>query len=137
MKAYKEENDGRDPITSHGEIGRWIQTQRHYYNNKIDGKTSNILTDEREEKLRSIGFVFQAGPRADATAIEMAKVGMQKTWDDRLQEFVKWKEEYGHPYVPTVAEGEYKQLGRWVAKQRMAYRGYQVQAAGGDALPPL
>jgi len=53
------------------------------------------------------------------------RAGLKKTFDDRLAEFVAWKEKHGHPYVPTVTPGEDKHLGRWVAKQRLAYKAFQ------------
>mmetsp|Transcript_36196 Transcript_36196/g.59030 ORF Transcript_36196/g.59030 Transcript_36196/m.59030 type:complete len:304 (+) Transcript_36196:338-1249(+) len=131
LKAYREEHEGRDPRTSHPELGSWVKNQRHYYNNKTDGKAKHCLSDEREEKLRNVGFVFRAGPRPSAEALAAAREGAKKTWDDRLQEFVRWKERHGHPYVPTVTDDEDKQLGRWVAKQRMAYRAFQDVGGGG------
>ena len=60
----------------------------------------------------------------------VTKEGMKKTWDDRLAEFVRWKEANGHPYVPTVSKDEHKHLGRWVAKQRMAYKNYRAREEG-------
>ena len=123
LRAYREEH-GCDPPTSHKELGNWINSMRKYYNHKQDGKKHH-LTDEREEKLRSIGFVFQKGNRPSAAAKASIRSGQKKTFDDRLAEFARWKELHGHPYVPTVQEGEYKHLGRWVAKCRMAYKAYK------------
>ena len=86
------------------------------------------ISDEREEKLRSIGFVFATKERVAYS--QRVKSGIKAavprvTWDGRLAEFVRWKERHGHPYVPTVTSGEDKALGRWVATQRMAYRAYK------------
>ncbi|KAL7540895.1 hypothetical protein ACHAXR_010848 [Thalassiosira sp. AJA248-18] len=126
LRQYREEHDGQDPPISHKELGSWMQKMRQYYNIKMDGNgKKHYLTDEREEKLHSIGFVFQKGKRPDATELTLRQKGRKISWDDRLAEFVQWKERHGHPYVPTVTEGEEKQLGRWVAKQRQAYKAYQ------------
>ncbi|KAL7538461.1 hypothetical protein ACHAWF_006097 [Thalassiosira exigua] len=123
LKAYREEH-GRDLPTSCTGIGAWILKQRCYYNKKVDGIAKHGLPDEREEKLRGIGFVFQAGKRPTA---EMLASNREKraTWDERLAEFVRWKEHHGHPYVPTMAPGPDRLLGRWVAAQRMAYKAYR------------
>lgn len=127
LSAYRAEH-AKDPPTSHPELGYWIVKQRSYYNKKVDGDPKHYMTDEREEKLRSIGFVFQAGPRMSEEHKASMRAGMKKTFDDRVAEFVAWKEKHGHPYVPTVTTGEDKHLGRWVAKQRMAYKAFK----GGD-----
>ncbi|KAL7549870.1 hypothetical protein ACHAWF_013560 [Thalassiosira exigua] len=124
LRAYREEH-GKDPSTSLVGLGRWVLQQRLYYNKKMDGAEKHHLPDEREEKLRSIGFVFQAGPRPSAAAKANQRKNHKLTWDDRLAEFVRWKEKHGHPYVPTVSDGADKSLGSWVRKQRMAYRAYR------------
>mmetsp|Transcript_29012 Transcript_29012/g.58264 ORF Transcript_29012/g.58264 Transcript_29012/m.58264 type:complete len:914 (+) Transcript_29012:122-2863(+) len=124
LSAYRAEH-GKDPPTSHPEMGYWITKQRAYYNKKVDGDPKHYMTDEREEKLRSIGFVFQAGTRMSEEHRASMRAGLKKTFDDRLAEFVAWKEKHGHPYVPTVTPGEDKHLGRWVAKQRLAYKAFQ------------
>jgi len=132
LKTYKEEH-GELPATSHPELGGWMRRQRLNFNNKMDGKEHHRMSDEREEQLRSVGFVFRVGPRPDAQARATARAGLQRTWDDNLREFVRWKETHGHPYVPTVTDGPERHLGRWVAGQRMAYKAYlaRQQAGGG------
>lgn len=110
---------------------RWILPQRRAYNHKKEGAINpkHKLSDEREEKLRSIGFVFVTKERT--AYAERVKAGIKAvprvSWEGRLAEFVRWKERHGHPYVPTVTSGEDKGLGRWVASQRMAYRAYKEE----------
>ncbi|KAL7545929.1 hypothetical protein ACHAWF_009277, partial [Thalassiosira exigua] len=55
LKAYREEH-GKDPLTSHAELGDWVVKQRLYYNKKKDGVKNHRMPDDREEKLESIGF---------------------------------------------------------------------------------
>jgi glycerol-3-phosphate cytidylyltransferase-like family protein len=126
FKQYKMEH-GTDPLTSHEELGRWIQKQRHAYHQRREGTLKNIkpdVWDERESKLQEVGFVFLAGKKLSEEAKASAAAGRKLSWDDRLAAFVAWKERHGHPYVPTVTSGEDKHLGRWVAAQRMAYKAY-------------
>ena len=110
---------------------RWILPQRRAYNHKKEGAINpkHKLSDEREEKLRSIGFVFVTKERT--AYAERVKAGIKAvprvSWEGRLAEFIRWKERHGHPYVPTVTSGEDKGLGRWVASQRMAYRAYKEE----------
>ena len=61
LKSYREEYDGRDPPTSHPELGNWIKNQRNYHSKKMDGKAKHSLSDKREEKLRAV----QADAAAD------------------------------------------------------------------------
>lgn len=116
LSAYRNEH-GKDPTTSHPELGYWISKQRLAYNKKVDGNANHNMTDEREEKLRSIGFVFQKGHRMSAEEKVAQLAGKKKTFDDRVADFIAWKEKHGHPYVPR--EGEDKHLGRWVARMRL------------------
>lgn len=124
LKAYREEH-GKDPRTTQGRLGCWVSKQRMAYNKKMDGKPKHHLSDEKEQKLKNIGFAFQVGPRLDAKGLAAHKAGLKISWDDRLADFVQWKEKHGHPYVPTVCDNEDKHLGRWVAKQRMRYTAFK------------
>lgn len=109
-------------------------SQRRAYSQKKEGANNpkHKLSDEREEKLQSIGFVFETKERIAYSQRVKAgyKAPPKVTWEGRLAEFVRWKERHGHPYVPTVTSGEDKGLGRWVAVQRMAYRAYKDDKAG-------
>lgn len=133
LKAYREEH-GKDPTGSHETLGRWVNIQRRAYSQKKEGANNpkHKLSDEREEKLLSVGFVFETKERIAYSQRVKAgyKAPPKVTWEGRLAEFVRWKERHGHPYVPTVTSGEDKGLGRWVAVQRMAYRAYKDDKAG-------
>ncbi len=60
----------------------------------MDGKKTH-LSDERIEQLRSLGFVFQKGKRPSAEDVAKTREGRKISWDDRLQEFIRWKEKHG------------------------------------------
>jgi len=120
LRKYREEH-GRDPTKRNAALGEWVATQRKNYRKKMDGKKSP-MTDERIQKLEEIGFVFQAGPRPSAEELAARKAVKPRSWNELFDDFVKWKEAHGHPYVPTVTDTGDKRLGRWVAQQRQLYR---------------
>ena len=127
LSEYRAEH-GKDPTITHPDIGYWVSSQRLQYNRKKDGETKKIfLTDEREEKLRSVGFEFNKGPRATKEARAKLRAAKKKNFDDRLADFIAWKEEHGHPYVPTaqIPTNDVKNLGRWVARMRIAYKAFK------------
>eukprot|EP00986_Skeletonema_menzelii_P000963 scaffold268_cov140-Skeletonema_menzelii.AAC.16 len=119
---YRSEH-GKDPPTSHEKLGYWVTKQRAAYLRKTEGHTKHNMSDEREEKLRSIGFVFRAGRRPTEADKDRLRAGKQKSFDDKLAEFIAWKETHGHPYVPRDG-GEDHHLGKWVVRMRQAYKNY-------------
>ena len=98
---------------SHPELGRWVDYVRLHYKNKYNGD-KHSLTDDREQLLTSMGFVWQVGERVDRS-----KRSPPKTWDERLEEFKDFLQIHGHPYVPQHMAGG---LGRWCATQRQHYK---------------
>eukprot|EP00978_Attheya_sp_CCMP212_P025521 scaffold82269_cov40-Attheya_sp.AAC.2 len=88
-----------------GPIGTWVNTQRRQYHLWKEGKHSQ-LTNERREKLESIGFTFTCRPSPTITP-----------WDQRFQELVDFKKIKGHT---NVRQGS-GPLGRWVNTQRRQY----------------
>lgn len=124
LSSYRMEH-GKDPPVSNEELGYWVSMQRAAYLRKADGYLKHNMSDEREEKLRSIGFVFRAGRRPTEADKDRLRAGKKKSFDDRLAEFIAWKEEHGHPYVPRDG-GEDHHLGKWVARVRMAYKNYKA-----------
>jgi hypothetical protein len=62
----------------------------------------------------SIGFVFNAGKTPKKCGEK------KKTWDERVQELLAYKEEHGHTLVSQKKAGG--SLGIWVKQQRTEYR---------------
>jgi hypothetical protein len=91
------------PVRS-GSLGMWINTQRKQYRLLKEGKRSS-LTNDRREKLESIGFVFKCQPP-------------RIPWDERFQKLVDFKKINGHPNVPKGSGP----LGHWLKQQRAEYR---------------
>lgn len=68
-----------------------------------------MLTDERIEKLNSIGFLW-------------AVKGFDTVpWEERLVQLRDFKAEFGHCNVPIRSDNRAK-LGEWVKRMRAAYR---------------
>lgn len=86
-------------------FARWCKRQRYMYRLKNAGEHSS-LTDEREQKLDDLGFVW------DVHSL---------VWDERFAELVAFQKRHGHANVPRSAPGK---LGSWVKSQRRQYALY-------------
>ena len=87
-------------------LGGWVTNQRQHYRLLKEG-TSSRISDDRIQKLESIGFQWY--PRLDRDTVQ---------WDARFQELKKYKEKHGNCNVPK----KHGSLGGWVDNQRRAYR---------------
>ena len=63
LEAYKGNNGHCNVPRSSGKLGSWVKTQRHEYRLLKQGKTSS-MTDERVQKLESIGFSWSSNYRS-------------------------------------------------------------------------
>jgi hypothetical protein len=81
-------------------LGEWVTDQRRQYKYKVK-KQPSLLTEERQQKLEEIGFVWSMRKRTD--------------WIDRFHELADFKEGNGHCSVPQLYP-QNKQLGKWVCK---------------------
>jgi hypothetical protein len=101
--------------TNNIELARWLSLQRHK-------KKKNLLSDEREAKLNSIGgFVWNIRCFPD--------------WNVRFRQLLEYKDSFGDCNVPQHFSCN-PQLGRWVRTQRKTTkmltkeRWYQLNAIG-------
>jgi hypothetical protein len=79
-------------------LGRWVSRQR-------EEKKKFLLTEEREETLNSIGFVWnRAVDKADR-------------WDVRFRQLLEYKQASGDCNI-SIRGSQNAKLGRWVSKQR-------------------
>jgi hypothetical protein len=102
LVEYKKANGDFNVPTNdsqHIELWRWVSKQR-------DGKNKFRLTEERERKLNSIGFVWNITEKADR-------------WDARFRQLLEYKQVNGDCNVSTK-DSQNIELGRWVSKQRLA-----------------
>jgi len=77
------------------QLGNWIRVQRRNGN-------ANKLAEERVDKLNEIGFVWNP---------------LEDSWNEMLQQLMKYKEEHGDTLVPAKYPDNL-QLGIWVYSQR-------------------
>ena len=111
-------------------LAKWVKRQRYQYKLKRDGKHTT-LTDDREDALNDVGFVWQSHRSA---------------WEERYDELCAFRMVHGHCSVPatantgstptetmssgetlqsnTSAAGASPQLSVWVQCQRRQYRLY-------------
>jgi len=93
-------------------LGSWVSNQRSAKQRKIDPKQKNfqkfdLLTDEREKKLDSIGFNWLLKDRTIFS------------WEDGFDALSKYKEEFGHLYIPQkYINDQGFTLGRWIVTQK-------------------
>ena len=112
LRKYKEEHGHVRVPKSHSELGVFVNRQRYEWSKWQDGRPST-MTEERIRDLQNLNFVFCAGRK-------MAHVDYKnkKTWDERYDDLLRFKEEHGHAVVPQSYPG----LGEWVHTQRMYYK---------------
>jgi hypothetical protein len=84
-------------VPKHGnpQLGQWMKAQRH-------AQKTNALTNERWEKLNSIGFDWKL-----------------MNWDARLEQLVEYKNANGDCNIPAQYS-QNMELVRWVSAQRQA-----------------
>jgi hypothetical protein len=82
-------------------LAHWIQRQRYQHRLKNDGKHSS-MTDEREAALEDLGFIWDSHGA---------------TWEERWNELVAFKDQFGHCHVPAHYP-ENQKLSVWVKFQR-------------------
>jgi hypothetical protein len=91
-------------LDSSPSLARWCKRQRYQHNLKQAGAHST-LTDEREQKLNDVDFVWDAH---------------LSSWEERFMELVEFKQKHGHTNVPR-SNGR---LGSWVKSQRRQHALY-------------
>ena len=105
LAKYKEEHGHTRVPTNYtkmegelADLGKWVSLQRM---NKRRG--AHVMTEERIAKLDSLDFEWSI---------------FKKTWEDKFDDLVAYKEAHGHTNVPLVkGEGKLSSLGWWVKKQ--------------------
>lgn len=95
------------PYKVRGPLSEWVKRQRHQFKLKVEGRHSN-LSDKRQAMLEALGFVW------DSRAA---------LWNERFQELVEFRNEYGHVRV-TQKTREHRALAVWLKRQRHACRSF-------------
>jgi len=100
------------PIPEEPRLRSWLNNQRYMYQRKVNGENSS-LTDERQEKLESLGYSMS--PRYEL-------------WDLKYCQVKEFLETNGcFPYDLDLSEldKEGRQLYLWCQRQRRSYRLYK------------
>ena len=111
-QIYINENGGNPYIAVteqyRGEnLGSWVHVQRRAYK---EGK----LSQERYEKLRSVGFIFDI---------------FENEWMRRYEQYKRYiNENNGKTYIPRKMDYEGEHLGAWAYEQRMMYKRGELSA---------
>jgi Helicase associated domain len=88
-------------------LASWCDRQREQYQCHLRGQ-STVLTQDRINELRSIGFEFQSG----LDQVQHTEL-LGKTWDDFFTELAVFRKENGNAKVPSTTR-----LGQWLEDQR-------------------
>mmetsp|Transcript_33806 Transcript_33806/g.73100 ORF Transcript_33806/g.73100 Transcript_33806/m.73100 type:complete len:1083 (+) Transcript_33806:113-3361(+) len=112
-KFLEENGHCRIPV-NHPTLGSFVKLARRDYKNWTQGKPSS-MTPERLASLKEVGFIFEGGKSPQRAP------GPTKSWDERLQDLLMYKAEFGHTVVPQNSG----QLGAWVHAQRVHYKKYK------------
>ena len=87
------------------DLAQWVKRQRYQFQLKARGKHST-LTDEREQVLESVGFVWDA---------------QAALWEERFQDLLQFQAKHGHCRVPSRYPPN-TQLAAWAKCQRRQRR---------------
>jgi hypothetical protein len=94
-------------------LSRWVARQRSHYKAK-QANEYHTLTDEKENRLVDIGFVFNT--RTKELLRQQALKHYEHRCDGFCERLAAFKEEYGHCAVPRRWKRD-KQLASWVMRQ--------------------
>ena len=121
LKQYKERVGNADVPSTYREgeakkdasLATWVSKQREQWRNKQRGNKGRKISDEREEKLASLGFNFEV---------------LDAMWDARYAELKQFHEKYGTTDV-TETTGS-RSLWQWCKRQREAFRQFLQDQTG-------
>ena len=83
-----------------------------------------MLTDEKEQHLRDMGFVFNC--RTNSVLSGLMGRTFQDRWDARFEQLLKFKETHGHACVERRYKAD-KTFSEWCLKQvRVCYSSYEL-----------
>lgn len=112
LTKYKEENGHTRVPKSDPLLGVFVNRQRYEYS-KFKTNRPSTMNEARLADLEALDFVFVAGKKMDHVDFKN-----KKSWEQRFQELVQFRETYGHSVVPQSFPG----LGEWVHSQRLYYK---------------
>lgn len=100
------------PLPQEPRLKNWLNNQRYMYQRRLNGQQSS-LTDERQEKIESLGYSLS--PRDELWDL--------KYW--QLKEFFGKKGCFPHEVDPSDLDEESRLLYMWCHKQMRSYKLYK------------
>lgn len=114
LKEFKAKNGHlRVPTTLPG-LGVWVCHVRDQYRLAKMGR-EHTLNEDKIEILKDLGFEFRVGK------IPIKTFDKRYTWEERFEQLLQYKEQYGDTVVPQHFSG-FHNLGAWVKAQRNQYK---------------
>ena len=121
-------------------LGRWVSRQREAYRNEKlrkegkEPKGTQKINAHQIRRLERLGIQWVVpkvrkpkGARRVQRKVKKIKEP-SATWMARFEELKQFKADFGHTRVPQKKElSAYPKLGRWVSRQREAYRNEKLR----------
>jgi hypothetical protein len=114
LKEYKAQHGNLRVPTNTPGLGAFVAHARDQYRLSKLGR-KHTMNDQKFQTLHDIGFEFKVGKTPTVTAYP------RLNWEERFQQLLQYKEEYGDTIVPQHFSG-YNNLGAWVKTQRGNYK---------------
>jgi len=112
LRKYKEKHGHTRVPKSDPTLGVFVNRQRYEYS-KYKSNRPSTMNESRLRDLEELDFVFVAGKKMDHVDFKN-----KKSWEQRYDELLGFRETYGHAVVPQSFPG----LGEWVHSQRLYYK---------------
>ena len=112
LKQYRQKHGHIRVPKSDPQLGVFVNRQRYEYS-KYKSNRPSTMNEERLKDLQALDFVFVAGKKMDHVDFKN-----KKSWDQRFEELLQFRDTYGHAVVPQSYPG----LGEWVHSQRLYYK---------------
>jgi len=114
LRDYKAKHGTLRVPTNRRGLGAFVAYARDQYRLSQMGR-KHTMSEEKFDILQSIGFEFKIGKTPTVTC------PTRSSWEDRFQQLLQYKEEFGDTIVPQNFSG-YNNLGAWVKSQRGNYK---------------
>ena len=110
LRQYRMENGDCRVLADYKQnppLGIWVKNQRQHYGNVQGGKKGRKISQERIEKLDSIGFFWGV----------KYSTGTERSFKEYISELQKYKHTFGNFKVHPNHE-----LGKWISRLRAEYK---------------